>query len=338
MKDGLKKSGLVGTATMKRKFYEPGPLCEADDESTLTRARISLNLYFSLVKEANQQRWDMGRPGFLCTNPGVRGYLMLLASLIKFIEKKKKIDAKVLDPVDLIIEVEEYLEPVIVFVSSASDSEFEELFKVKYGSGGAPQYYFKLVQLVNEETREFLPDGYDDYLQSQSEEKIKRADGIVKELQTIIPAYIFNKFKKRWPDGDYLEKGVPNVKMRTKAYEKQQSDDPAIRSPKLETYFEFLDLKKIVEATKNWHFLKDVFDIPIPEKKGLNKNTAWMDRINELRRIQAHGFGREYKVEDFDFLDWIYDKFKRNLELAKQKKSIETRTDVIPPNSARATV
>ncbi|MCK4829868.1 DGQHR domain-containing protein, partial [bacterium] len=242
IKDGLKKSGLVGTATMKRKFYEPGPLCEANDESTLYRARITLNLYFSLIKDANQKRWEMGRQGFLCTNFGIRGYLKLLASLIEFIEKRKKIDAKGLDPVDLIGEIEEYLEPVIIYISGASDSEFKKLFKVKYGSGGAPQYYFKLVQLVNEEVPEFSPEGYDDYVQSQSEEKIKRADGIVKELQTIIPAYIFNKFKEIYPGEDYLEKGVSNVEMRTKAYKKQQSEDSSIRSPKLETYFEFIEL------------------------------------------------------------------------------------------------
>jgi hypothetical protein len=253
-------------------------------------------------------------------------------------EKKKKIDAKVLDPVDLIGEIEDYLEPVMVYVDSASDSEFEELFKVKYGSGGAPQYYFKLVQLINEEIPEFSPEGYDDYVQSQSEEKIKRADEVVKELQKIIPAYIFNKFKEIYGEKDYLEKGVANVKMRTRAYEKQQSEDPSIRSPELETYFEFIELKKIVEVKQNWRLFKDVFNIQIPEKKGLNKHTAWMDRINELRRVAAHSFGREYKVEDFDFLDWIYDKFKMNLELAKQKESIEIRVDVTQSNSERATI
>lgn len=338
IKDGLKKSGLVGTATMKRKFYEPGPLCEADDESTLTRARIALDLYFTFIKEANQKRWEMGRPGFLCTNPGVRGYLMLLASLIKFMEKTKKIDAKVLDPIDLIGEIEYYLEPVIIFVNSASDSEFEELFKVQYGSGGAPQYYFKLVQLVNEEIPEFSPEGYDDYVQSQSEEKIKRADKIVKELQKIIPAYIFNKFKEVYSDGDYLEKGVRDIDMRTKAYKKQQQAPIERRSPKLEAYFEFIELKKIVEAKNNWRFFKDVFNIQMPEKKGLNKNTAWMDRINELRRVPGHSYEREYKVEDFVFLDWIYDKFKMNIESAKQKESIETKADVTQSNSVRETI
>lgn len=318
IKDGLKKSGLIGIATMKRMVYELGPLCEADDEGTLTRARIALNMYFTLIKESNQKRWEMGRPGFLCTNPSVRGYLMLLASLIKFVEEKRKIDGKALDPTDLIGEIENYLMPVLAFVGNATDSEFENLFKVKYGSGGAPQYYFKLVQLIHNKIPEFSPEGYDDYVQSQSEEKIKIADAILKELQSIIPAYIFNKFREIYPGGNYLEKGVPDVDMRTKAYKKQQQTPIERRSPKLEAYFEFIELKKIVEAKNNWNLFKDVFNIQLSEKKSLNKNTAWMDRINELRRVPGHSFEREYKVEDFEFLDWICDKLRKNIELAEK--------------------
>ena len=131
------------------------------------------------------------------------------------------------------------------------------------------------------------------------EQAQQSADEIVKELQKIIPAYIFYKFKETHGEKDYLEKGVPNVDLRTMAYKKQQSEDPSIRSPELETYFPFIELKNIVEHRRNWHLFMDVFNIPMPEKKGLNKHTAWMDRINELRRVAAHGFGREYKVEDF---------------------------------------
>lgn len=327
IKDGIKKAGLVGRSIMKHAVYEPGPLCEADDEGTLKRAGIALNLYFSIIKEANPERWEKGKAGYLCTNPGIRGYLMLLASLITFIEEKNKIDAKQLHPVDLIGEIEDYLKPILLYVEIADDSEFEEIFKVKYGSGGPIQYYFKLVGLINEEIPEFSPEGYEDYIQSQSKENISRADDIVKDLQTIIPVYIFDKFKERHGEEDYLEKGVPNVEMRTRAYKKQQEDDPLDRSPKIETYFEFIELKKIVEMKKNWHLFKDVFDIPIPEKKGLNKNTAWMDRLNQLRRVPGHGFNREYKFEDFGFLDSIYNKFKENIELAKKKKAAEAKAE-----------
>jgi len=338
IKDGIKKAGLVGRSIMKHKVYEPGPLSEADDEGTLKRARIALNLYFSIIKDANPERWEKGKAGYLCTNPGIRGYLTLLSSLIAFIEEKNKIDAKKLDPVDLIGEVEDYLKPILFYLEAADDSEFEEMFKVKYGSGGPVQYYFNLVDLIYEENSEFSPEGYEDFIKSQSEEKISRADDILKDLQTIIPKYIFNKFRELHGEEDYLELGVPNVDMRTAAWNKQQKEHKSIRSPRMETYFQFIELKKIVEMKTNWHLFKDVFDIPIPEKKGLNKNTAWMDRINELRRVPGHGFNREYKLEDFTFLDWIYDKFKENVKLAKKKEAAEAKLEEAQHNLATGTV
>jgi len=52
----------------------------------------------------------------------------------------------------------------------------------------------------------------------------------------------------------------------------------------------------------------------------LAKNLEWMDRLNELRRVPAHGFQRNYHVEDFEFLDWIYDEFKKRVEESRRKE------------------
>ncbi len=322
IKDGLKRSRLIGTAIMKKNVYERGPLCDQEDEGTLVRARLAVNLYFSLIKEANVERWESGRPGCLCTNPGIRGSLMLLASLVHHIETERRIDAKELEPLDIIAEIEEYLEPILLFISEASDTEFEELFKVKYGSGGSSQYYFRLCEKINEETPSFSPEGYDDWIQSQSEQRIRRADEIVKDLQNIIPAYIFNKFKEVYGAKRYLEEGVRDIDMRTAAYKSQQQSDPSTRT-ELEAYFEFLQLKKIVEKRYNWPFLKDVFNIPLPGRKGLTKNLEWMDRINSLRRVSAHGaYKRSYALADFSFLEWIYDEFQERVRAAPQKEEI----------------
>ena len=144
IKKGLKKSGIIGRSILRGRFYEPGPLCEDTDEKTLLRAKEALNLYFRLVQESNQDRWDKGRSGYLCANSGINGYLLLLGSLIDYMETKKKLDAKELSEVDLIAEIEEYFRPVMFYVEEASDLEFEEGFTVKYGSGGLVQYYYRL--------------------------------------------------------------------------------------------------------------------------------------------------------------------------------------------------
>jgi DGQHR domain-containing protein len=320
IKDGIKRSGLIGRSILKHKVFEPGPLSDENDEKTLIRAKEALNLYFSLIQDANPDRWDQGRIGYLCTNVSVRGYLMLLAELIRFMERKKKLDSKELSEIDLISEIEEYLKPILNYIEETNDSEFQDEFKVQYGSGGPVQYFYRLCRLVRDENADFEPEGYSDWEESQSEEQILLADQRMKDLTSEIADYIFAIFKRLHGDEAYLDLGVRDIDLRMKAIRKQQEDHREKRLP-VEAYFELIELKKIVEKKYNWPHFRNVFNIPIPEKKGLQKNLAWMDRLNELRRISAHPYQRSYSVDDFHFIEWIYKEFIR--------KKNEAETEII---------
>jgi hypothetical protein len=82
-----------------------------------------------------------------------------------------------------------------------------------------------------------------------------------------------------------------------------------------------LEMKKVVEAKSVWPLFKPVFNIPEPGEKGQAKNLKWMERINELRRIPAHpAKERKYKVEDFEYIDFIYDEFTKRLLTAMEEK------------------
>ena len=75
-----------------------------------------------------------------------------------------------------------------------------------------------------------------------------------------------------------------------------------------------VEIKKIVDSKENWPRFKAVFNIPEPGEKGLAKNTKWMVRINELRRIPAHpARDRHYRVEDFEYIDFIYESLMERL-------------------------
>jgi hypothetical protein len=64
---------------------------------------------------------------------------------------------------------------------------------------------------------------------------------------------------------------------------------------------------------------KAVFDIPEMGEKGRSKNLLWMGKINELRRISAHPTeSRSYKVDDFEYLAYIYGELTRRLEANEQ--------------------
>jgi hypothetical protein len=172
---------------------------------------------------------------------------------------------------------------------------------------------------------DFQPEGMQDWEAEQSEEKIQTADRKIRELIVEIQKFIFLIFRTiHGEEKDaYWDKGVPDKNIKAKAYEKSLDDDVEDRLP-LETYLEVIDLRKIVEHKQNWPFFKSLFNIPEPGEKGYAKNLKWMERLNELRRIPAHpSEKRHYKVEDFEYIDFIHGEFFRRLREAEQNPILE---------------
>ena len=71
IKNAIVSSRLLGT--MSRNGVEiAGPFSRRNTKETLNALCEGLSAYFSLVEGANKERWEMGRPGYLCSNIGVR--------------------------------------------------------------------------------------------------------------------------------------------------------------------------------------------------------------------------------------------------------------------------
>lgn len=316
LKDGLRRSGLVGQAILKKKEYFPGPLCGTKDLDTLERARGVLNSYFQVLASTNTKQWEDGRKGYLCTNVSLQAYLHLLSSIISYMESNKGLTARELEPSELIAEIEEYMDPILSWLANASDVEMEHRFKVQFGSGGPREYFFRLCRMIRDEFSDFSPEGLDDWEGEQSKERVEEADRKLKKLNIQVQKTIFDAFKQKYgATGDaYWNKGVIDKKIKTRAYEKSLDDDDEDRLP-LENYLDFIEYKKIVENKTHWPLFKPKFDIPEPGEKGYSKNIQWMVRVNELRRIPAHATEkRHYKTTDFEYIDYIYDEFMNRLE------------------------
>lgn len=314
LKDGLRKSGLIGTAILNRKEYEPGVLSDVDDSKTLERARETLNLYFQTINDANTSRWELGRQGLICTNVSLQAYLKLLASMTDYMESNKGLTARELKPEELIAEIEEYLDPILVYLTSAKSSNIEKDFKVPFGSGGPREYYFKLCSIIRKEFSDFAPEGMDEWLEERSEDRINEAERKLKEINIYVKKTIFDILKQQHgTEGSaYWNKGVVDKSIKQKAYGKSLDDED--NPMPLENYLDFIEYKKIVENKEHWPLFKAYFDIPLPGEKGRAKNLKWMDRINELRRISAHTTeSRHFKTADFEYIDFAYDSFMKRM-------------------------
>lgn len=316
IKDGLRRSGLIGESILKHKEYSPGPLSGLTDAETLDRSRSALNSFFQYLVTANPNQWDLGRQGYVCTNVSLQAYLRLLGSLIDYMESNKGLAARELEPNEIISEVEEYLDPILKWLQSASAAAIEARFKVPHGSGGPPEYYNRLCSIVKASFSDFAPEGLDEWMQEQSDERIYDADRKLKDLNVKVQKTIFDILKNEYGSENdaYWNKGVVDKAIKLRAYDKSLDADDDDRLP-LENYLDFIEYKKIVENKTHWPLFKPIFDIPEPGEKGNAKNLKWMDRVNELRRIPAHATEkRSYKMADFEYLDFVYEEFTSNLE------------------------
>jgi len=335
LKDAIRRSGLIGRALLNNTNYELGPLCGKTDSDTLDRARRALNQYFEQIRTANLSQWDNGREGYLCTNVAVQAYIMLLGSLIKYWEVNTAADAREMDVEEMLIEIDEYLSPISEFLEQADDAKMQVAFQVPFGSGGPIEYYFRLCRLIKSKYPDFQPEGMQDWEAEQSQEKIQTADRQIREIIEGMVSYTFSVFRKIYGEDRsiYFDKGVPDKNIKAAAYLKSLEDDVEDRMP-LENYLDVIDFKKIVEHRQNWQLFKPIFNIPEPGEKGHAKNLKWMERVNELRRVTAHPSPtRHYKVDDFDYIDYVHGEFFRRQREAPEVELNGSLSDIEDGNA-----
>lgn len=329
LKEALRRSGLLGRALLNNTNYDLGALCGRTDSETLDRARSAINQYFGFIRNANLSEWENGRGGHLCTNVAVQAYIMLMRALVKYWEANTAADAREMAVEDIMIEIEEYMKPIEDFLESSTPAQIKTAFQVPFGSGGPPEYYYRLCRMIKTKYSDFQPEGLEQWEEEQSEERIQEADGRLKDIVSEMRKYIFDVFRVIHGEdkGAYWDKGVPDKALKADAYKRSLDYDIEERLP-LETYLEVVEMKKIVENRQNWSLFKTVFNISEPGDKGLAKNLKWMDRINELRRIPAHpARERHYKVEDFQYIDFIHDELTKRLKEAQANPVLEADPD-----------
>jgi len=224
-----------------------------------------------------------------------------------------------------VLGIDEYFGPIREILETSSASELKTEFQVPFGSGGPPEYYFRLCKLIKEKYSDFQPEGMEDWEAEQSEDRIQDADVRLKEIVSEMRNYIFEVFRTIYGEKNnaYWERGVTDRGVKEAAYGRSLEYDIDDRLP-LEAYLEVVEMKKIVENKTNWPLFKAAFNIPEEGEKGQAKNLKWMIRVNELRRIAAHpARDRKNKIEDFEYIDFIHEALLTRLKAAQANPVLE---------------
>jgi DGQHR domain-containing protein len=308
-------SGLIGRVRSgaEARFIQ-GPLGRDRAADTIDTLAEALSSYFSAIRGANEVRWAAGKASHLCTNTGVEAYIRLFGELCRFVQQDTGMDPRELHVDDLVTQVIRYLGLALNVVAGASDDEFSENFKVAFGSGGPAAYFYRLCVMIRGEFPAFAPDGLDDHLRETDDDRRAKADGQVRQIQSKVPEFVIARLKEIYPGQHYLDRAVKNQEILVEAF-KKRTQTPIEDQDELETYLDFLDFRKIVEAKENWPHFSDYLSIPLAdERPGQAKYVKWFDEINRIRRIPAHPFGKRYKDEDISTLDYVYQRLQdRNI-------------------------
>lgn len=288
------------------------------DAQTLRRAQKIIDLYFHLVRDANPRRWESGRDGYIATNPGVRGFLLLFAECCTHLQVVGALDPATAREEELVQAVAGLIEPALAFVRSDDDVEIKGKFSRKFGEGGVREYFENLAELVCSKYSEFGSDELRKILSLKKDQRRTAADAdIIKLSKEMLDAVVlilksaYGEKIGQTGDAEYWRVGIESANIKSAAYDRQLQD----KSPQpREGYLGILDLKAIVRQKNNWAHFQDVFNIPLPGERGKTYYLDWMEKFNELRRIPAHpSGGRTYAEEDYEVLKHVKLHFYDNL-------------------------
>lgn len=319
---GLKASALVGRVLHNK--LVPGPLSAGTDQETIERSRRVLNGYFEAIRAANPARWQAGRTGYICVNPGIRAHLRLIPEIIAYVRHRKAIDFDAASPDQIIDEITSVIAPFLTFTRTASDQDVAASFARKFGEAGVRDYWYGIVEKIHAENSDF---GTEEFLQrkrARASEVVEETTATILKLTELMHNHVVSTLKSVHGEqildsgeAAYWDKGVQSKDVRKRAFEKQQ-DEPEDRRQRKEAYLDTIHLKSIIEQENNWLHFQGIYNHPMEgEKKGKKFYTGWIGRLNDLRKIAAHKNElREYQDEDVEFVNWIASELYEKLDLA----------------------
>jgi len=312
---GLANTNLIGKIH-KSKLIS-GPLSGGTSEGTIERATTVLSDYFTVIMEANPKRWDMGKAGYICVNPGIRAHLKLIRDLIDHITYRDGIDFDTLEASKFITHFSILISPLVKYLNEASDKTLDSKFSRKFGEGGVKEYYAHLCTIIQAEHADFGSDEFLTYKRETDEDRVNEANNIVIDISKEIVRIATDALKtkhgtKELKSGEqaYWAYGIKDDTIRREAHKSQQQDPPDKRM-RIENYLTLLQWKKVIEQADLWPMVRPSFNIPMKdERKGKKYYTQWLIKLNEIRRVPSHPTPvRRYTDDDLEFLFWLQTEF-----------------------------
>ena len=316
--DGIEENALLGFVHKGRRGSEPsmmlGPLADLSGESlpTIERALIVLSSYFSLFAAAVEDHWQLGdaKGGYLCTNLGIRSLLILLRKLIGHVERQDEIEARLLDPEDLVARLAPYVKPVTDFFASADASSVTSFRGRGSSLLSVAENAKQMEVLVHEGMPSFAPRDVLEYMASRDLQGTKEAKEMIDEINRILFEDVIGELKQKYGGvkDAWWGFGIPKAIRNTcdQMYNEANCERDRWNYLYLSSY------PDIVTQGENWDLFKDRYNFYGKGKKA--DLVRWIGKVNKSRTVTHHAEKGPLTKIEVEFVRLVHGLVKRHIE------------------------
>jgi DNA sulfur modification protein DndB len=300
-----------------------GPLwSDEGNDATRKRTEYILNNWFGIIQAAVPEWWNVGagEGGGLAMNDGVTACINVLRSVFQHLTARGE-NLVLLGDQELFEQVRPYAIVLGNYFRSLSEED-RKRFRALRGNQGQIARTKRCQQAIHESIPTFDPPGLREFMETEKAQTNIKAKAIVDRIEKILQKTVLEELQREFgPDEtQWWTEGIPKA-IRIKVTQRYEDDD-AKRGGK-EYYFDLIDYRTIL--TTNW----DLFNKLLGYGKlnsGKDKRTAWINEVNECRRIVAHGSsGRSVTLDQLAQLE-EYEQWLNN-QIMQANESEDTPLD-----------
>lgn len=258
-----------------------GPLWAGDNPSTRMRTVQFIHFWFDSIRVGATEWWDKGAAegGGLAMNDSITACVQVLRSILSHVEVGK-VRLVELDEESLIELVRPFAEEVGRYLGGFTEEE-RKRWRALFGSSGQTKRRRMIEAALNSKFLSFNPAGLDEYLKAEKAQTNLRSKTVIDSIEKMLQETIIEDLKREYPERDeWWWKGIP--KDVRKKVDAKMNDEDGKRGGR-EYYFDLIDYKHVAAA--NWVMFEGLIGYG---KGGKDKRLAWLDFVNERRKVVAH--------------------------------------------------
>lgn len=254
--EALKKSTLLPKVNQKS-YTEDTDVCLYDchlidkgvamSDSKKRIARLLRESYGFMQKKLEAKYYN----SYIESNRGTFGFIVLLGSIHKFLVKKGVLTQKS-SLEQQMNSIEPYLLVLAKYLANLPAQDKSDLEIIK-GAQADTIWLRKFQQAVNKEFSDFIPDGYEKWLETQDKDLQEEGQSIGRELVDRLKQRVIEKVQELF--GNRWETAISEVRARCKnRINEREASDENFNSSDVEwtEFIDFSDVKSIIE--KHWYY------------------------------------------------------------------------------------